>query len=222
MFCKWCGKKLDENITVCRYCNKEQESLVNGNGFWDLCKIEPNPLSITPESGSIKTVGEDSKNTNEKIPLKETAAIKTIPTDTTNKDSGKTKKKKKHKMLFRAVIIFVCVILIMAGVGASLYLAQESNQEQDNAVSTHCTTNSPDKEKTTTQAVDLSQPNTQSPDQAKETQNSGSQRINEEKATIDDKQASSINDFENEDEDDVEDQINDKSFEGPLYEKNNF
>lgn len=48
MFCKWCGKNISgKAVTICPFCGKEQSPLMSGNGFWDLCSIEP-------ETGSIK------------------------------------------------------------------------------------------------------------------------------------------------------------------------
>lgn len=38
MFCKWCGKKINDNGAPCPHCGREQSPLENGNGFWDLCK----------------------------------------------------------------------------------------------------------------------------------------------------------------------------------------
>lgn len=42
MFCKWCGNKITNNGVPCPTCGKEQDKLVNGNGFWDLCKADSN------------------------------------------------------------------------------------------------------------------------------------------------------------------------------------
>lgn len=41
MFCKWCGNKITNNGMPCPTCGKEQDALENGNGFWDLCEVEP-------------------------------------------------------------------------------------------------------------------------------------------------------------------------------------
>ena len=42
MFCKWCGKNISGNtVTICPSCGKEQGPLMSGNGFWDLCTIDP-------------------------------------------------------------------------------------------------------------------------------------------------------------------------------------
>lgn len=38
MFCKWCGKRITDNGTLCPHCGQKQSPLENGNGFWDLCK----------------------------------------------------------------------------------------------------------------------------------------------------------------------------------------
>lgn len=58
MFCKWCGNKITNNGKPCPICNKEQDALENGNGFWDLCEDE-NSLD---HSDSLK--GNDKKDKN--------------------------------------------------------------------------------------------------------------------------------------------------------------
>lgn len=40
MFCKWCGKRIKNTAKSCPLCGREQESLFNGNGFWDLCNVK--------------------------------------------------------------------------------------------------------------------------------------------------------------------------------------
>lgn len=37
MFCKWCGERLDKNVSKCSCCGREQEMLEQGNFFGDLC-----------------------------------------------------------------------------------------------------------------------------------------------------------------------------------------
>ena len=50
MFCKWCGNNISgKTVTVCPVCGKEQSPLMSGNGFWDLCTIDP-------ATGSVKVL----------------------------------------------------------------------------------------------------------------------------------------------------------------------
>ena len=43
MFCKWCGNKIRNIGNPCPSCGRDQDPLENGNGFWDLCDLEPKP-----------------------------------------------------------------------------------------------------------------------------------------------------------------------------------
>ena len=63
MFCKWCGKKIVNNGKPCPSCGKAQDSLENGNGFWDLCSNAPvTPIEMPVSSGSNDSVKTDKGN----------------------------------------------------------------------------------------------------------------------------------------------------------------
>ena len=41
MFCKYCGKPIDETTMRCRICGRPVGTLEGGNGFWDLTGEKP-------------------------------------------------------------------------------------------------------------------------------------------------------------------------------------
>ena len=51
MFCKYCGKPIDEGTMRCRICGRPVGPLEGGNGFWDLTgeKKEAAPEIIETE-----------------------------------------------------------------------------------------------------------------------------------------------------------------------------
>jgi uncharacterized membrane protein YgcG len=112
MFCKWCGKQFDEYSPVCPNCGKEQDALVNGNGFWDLCNIEPNTKTITPEAEQenevSKTVYADGFNADkENADMPENNGADT-------KDAKDLRDKKKKKILIIEIIaVAVAVVAVI-------------------------------------------------------------------------------------------------------------
>ena len=57
MFCKWCGKKIENIGSPCPSCGKNQDPLENGNGFWDLCSKETEVRAMNAgTSGAVQTV----------------------------------------------------------------------------------------------------------------------------------------------------------------------
>lgn len=78
MFCKWCGKKIENIGSPCPSCGKNQDPLENGNGFWDLCSKEADVPAVaagtsvavqTEETGKGKTP-KKKKTTVERKPAK--------------------------------------------------------------------------------------------------------------------------------------------------------
>lgn len=48
MFCKYCGKPVDETTMRCRVCGRPVGPLEGGNGFWDLAEEKPEPAAPQP------------------------------------------------------------------------------------------------------------------------------------------------------------------------------
>ena len=55
MFCKWCGKRIKNTAKSCPLCGREQESLFNGNGFWDLCNVKDEKKVISIPTENVQT-----------------------------------------------------------------------------------------------------------------------------------------------------------------------
>ena len=49
MFCKFCGKPIDEGTMRCRVCGRPVGPLEGGNGFWDLAGEQPLPAEPAPD-----------------------------------------------------------------------------------------------------------------------------------------------------------------------------
>ena len=54
MFCKYCGKPIDESTMRCRVCGRPVGPLEGGNGFWDLAEKQPEPAQ--PQAAVDETV----------------------------------------------------------------------------------------------------------------------------------------------------------------------
>lgn len=123
MFCKWCGKKIENYSAICPFCHRDQDALVNGNEFWDLCRLEPNPrkISVERESNEIKQrkelpdgsdicKAEDKKEEPENIQEKKNEHI-----------SFGTEMKKKRKRN-RLIFIIIGAVLFSVIIGTVVFL----------------------------------------------------------------------------------------------------
>lgn len=92
MFCKWCGKKIKAGLVICPFCGKEQGTLTEGNGFWDLC---------------------DEKLTSREPDIQ----MEKAPNEAAEIDMNSSRKKEKNKfmiLLVSGVFAFaVCIIQIV-------------------------------------------------------------------------------------------------------------
>lgn len=55
MFCKWCGKRIKNTTEPCQSCGREQEALINGNCFWDLCDVKDEKKVIPIPTENVQT-----------------------------------------------------------------------------------------------------------------------------------------------------------------------
>lgn len=76
MFCKWCGKKIENIGSPCPSCGKNQDPLENGNGFWDLCSKEADVPAVTAGTSVAVQTEETGKG---KTPKKKKAAVERKP-----------------------------------------------------------------------------------------------------------------------------------------------
>jgi len=96
MFCKWCGNKITNNGMPCPTCGKGQDALVNGNGFWDLCEVEPKG----GKQGAVPLATVESPNVNdERHPQ--------------TKRSDHQKAKKAAKKSGNGIVILMCALCLM-------------------------------------------------------------------------------------------------------------
>lgn len=105
MFCKWCGKKIANIGIPCPSCGKSQDSLENGNGFWDLCSKEIDDHS--PEYNAAIAVSNSNTET-PNLSQKE----KVLP-----ETEEKTRSKKNMNHLLIAIIGFIVIAIIVIGLG---------------------------------------------------------------------------------------------------------
>lgn len=104
MFCKWCGKRIENIGSPCPSCGKNQDPLENGNGFWDLCSKEA------------------------EVPAVNAGASVAVQTEETG--NGKTPKKKKNAVERKSAkslwigtwaatvaLLLITIIVIVIGVG---------------------------------------------------------------------------------------------------------
>ena len=96
MFCKWCGNKIANNGVPCPTCGKEQDALENGNGFWDLCEVEPKG----GKQGTIPLVAEGRPNVSDEKQVQ-----------------AKRGDDQKAKKCGNAIVILVCALCLMVAVG---------------------------------------------------------------------------------------------------------
>ena len=69
MFCKYCGKPIDEGTMRCRICGRPVGPLEGGNGFWDLTdeKKEAVPESESAPARTDPAVTEELKSLREEV-----------------------------------------------------------------------------------------------------------------------------------------------------------
>ena len=114
MFCKWCGNKINNNGVPCPTCGKEQDALENGNGFWDLCEVEPK----RGKQGAVPLVAVESSSSN---------VSDEKHTQAKRGDHQRTKKAVKRRRNGIAILVFVLCILVTVGViEASIALGKAS------------------------------------------------------------------------------------------------
>lgn len=100
MFCKWCGKKIKTNSTACPFCGKEQDSMVNGNGFWDLKEDKIAPVQ---ENTPVKKVEKEEKLIEDK-----------------HNENG-------HTGLLMAIGVLILIVSIVQMVWTNIHLANKLN-----------------------------------------------------------------------------------------------
>lgn len=131
MFCKWCGKKIKNYSGACPFCGREQDALVNGNNFWDLCHLEPDSRNIKRDKVMPNAVNsarreepiqtypkQNTPNNQNIIPPKPARVNNPHPArnDTRNTVRVKTKQKKekKVKVLLYVIITILSILLLEA------------------------------------------------------------------------------------------------------------
>ena len=69
MFCKYCGKPIDEGTMRCRICGRPVGPLEGGNGFWDLTgeKKEAAPENVTTPVQTDPAITEELKSLREEV-----------------------------------------------------------------------------------------------------------------------------------------------------------
>lgn len=100
MFCKWCGNKITNNGVPCTTCGKEQDALENGNGFWDLCEVEPKG----GKQGAVPLVAVESPSVNDEKHAQ-------------TKRGDYQKAKKAAKKRDNGIAILMCALCLMVVVG---------------------------------------------------------------------------------------------------------
>lgn len=113
MFCNWCGKKIVDNVSVCPSCGKEQGTLENGNGFWDLCGL--------PDG---KSGGKDSR-------------MNLQGNKMTNKDVAEPKKKKTPKNVLVSLLLVALLAVTGYSVWNSMILNESIQQIRNDMVDIH-------------------------------------------------------------------------------------
>lgn len=99
MFCKWCGNKITNNGMPCPTCGKEQDALENGNGFWDLCEVEPKG----GKQGAVPLATVESPNANDERYAQ-------------TKRGDHQKAKKATKKRGNGIVILMCALCLMVAV----------------------------------------------------------------------------------------------------------
>lgn len=139
MFCKWCGKRMEDYSVICPKCGKEQDSLVNGNGFWDLCHIEPNPqgIDIKKEIEDIKREDYQGKiviNAGENIKegKKEIIADKVL---ITNQEEKKSTRKQIIMIAIFLIVLFGIGITVLTIVLNHSDISKQNNDKSESYVS---------------------------------------------------------------------------------------
>lgn len=109
VYCRYCGKQIDEDATFCTYCGKEQN--VHKASSWDVEKIKGNGKSIGKKALALIRVPYDYART---IKFPQMSAEKTALW------------RKRIKYFVKTVLILSIVALIIcAGVGGYIYYNDE-------------------------------------------------------------------------------------------------
>ena len=108
MFCNWCGKKIVKKGVSCPHCGKKQESLENGNGFWDLCGLEIENKKVVVQKTEVVP---DSMSKDEKL--------NEIPRKETKPNNAKVP-------LFCVIGVMAVVVLMIAVVGMMKFRSFEN------------------------------------------------------------------------------------------------
>lgn len=115
MFCKWCGERLDKNVSKCSCCGREQEMLEHGNFFGDLCADYKKNILLSYEKHN------DVEQFEDKIPCK--------------KENDRYKPKKRAAT-FRwqviASLVLICCSLVCIFGTYAVYSKLDRNVEDNN------------------------------------------------------------------------------------------
>ena len=114
MFCEWCGNKIPGNIAaICPVCGKEQSKLTSGNGFWDLCAIEPvaEHIEVHLPSDTVTTgTQSDIKETEKSVLSENEITADKVVQSTTPRFIGK---KWGHELVLGIVLVVLFIINVL-------------------------------------------------------------------------------------------------------------
>ncbi len=132
MFCKWCGRKFDDFSIKCPYCSGQQDALMNGNGFWDLCVFESNPMLIKIDGNDAvgKPLVSDDKNLKQ---VEQTCEVKdALPAaEKTEAAAPPVKPNKTNKPLVIILSSIIC-ILVVGFIVLLVTMLNKSNDSKSN------------------------------------------------------------------------------------------
>lgn len=112
MFCDSCGKRMNTKGSKCSVCGAVQNSLTNGNGFWDLCDV---PKAPAPAPAPVQ-----------QAPVAPAAPIP-MPGSTIydSPENQKARLKKKAWNFICIVVAIAFISMVLAGVFFSMNLSKK-------------------------------------------------------------------------------------------------
>lgn len=117
MFCKFCGKMLEADVTECPACGQKQKQLMNGNGFWDLCAS--GPVSSVPVDLKMTETEETDTTETEELEMTETKGAET---------QRESSKRGGRGMVWGLIVL--CIGLICLSTYLGIRLKQVSDEQE--------------------------------------------------------------------------------------------